>query len=66
MQLLDRESPQRAAVVTGASGWLGRNLVRALVAAGAAITGVRERASTLEDVYFEIMGVRPGAGGEVE
>ena len=42
------------------------DLVRALVAAGAAITGVRERASTLEDVYFEIMGVRPGAGGEVE
>ena len=42
------------------------DLVRALVAAGAAITEVRERASTLEDVYFEIMGVRPGAGGEAE
>jgi ABC-2 type transport system ATP-binding protein len=42
------------------------DMVRALVAAGAAITEVRERASTLEDVYFEIMGVRPGAGGEVE
>ena len=41
-------------------------LVRALVAAGAAITEVRERASSLEDVYFEIMGVRPGAGGEAE
>ena len=42
------------------------HVVRALVAAGAAITEVRERASTLEDVYFEVMGVRPGAGGEVE
>ncbi len=42
------------------------DLVRALVAAGAAITEVRERGATLEDVYFEIMGVRPGAGGEVE
>jgi nucleoside-diphosphate-sugar epimerase len=34
LQLSDRESPKRAAVVTGASGWLGRNLVRALVAQG--------------------------------
>jgi nucleoside-diphosphate-sugar epimerase len=34
LQLSDRESPQRPAVVTGASGWLGRNLVRALVAQG--------------------------------
>ena len=42
------------------------DLVRALVAAGAGISEVRERVSTLEDVYFEIMGVRPGAGGEVE
>ena len=41
-------------------------LVRALVLAGAAIAEVRERASSLEDVYFEVMGVRPGAGGEVE
>jgi nucleoside-diphosphate-sugar epimerase len=32
VQLSDRESPQRPVVVTGASGWLGRNLVRALVA----------------------------------
>jgi ABC-2 type transport system ATP-binding protein len=39
-------------------------LVRALVAAGAGIVEVRERAATLEDVYFEVMGVRPGAGGE--
>ncbi len=40
------------------------DLVRALVGAGAGIVEVRERAATLEDVYFEVMGVRPGAGGE--
>jgi nucleoside-diphosphate-sugar epimerase len=34
VQLSDRESPQRPAVVTGATGWLGKNLVRALVAQG--------------------------------
>lgn len=39
-------------------------VVRALVAAGAGIVEVRERAASLEDVYFEVMGVRPGAGGE--
>jgi nucleoside-diphosphate-sugar epimerase len=32
LQLSDRQSPDRVAVVTGASGWLGRNLVRALAA----------------------------------
>jgi hypothetical protein len=36
-------------------------LVRALVGAGAAIDEVRRQAATLEDVYFEVMGVRPGA-----
>ena len=34
-------------------------VVRALVEAGAAITEVRPRAASLEDVYFEVMGVRP-------
>jgi ABC-2 type transport system ATP-binding protein len=34
-------------------------LVRALVAAGADILEVRERATTLEQAYFEVMGVRP-------
>jgi ABC-2 type transport system ATP-binding protein len=34
-------------------------LVRALVDAGAAILTVRERATTLEQVYFDVMGVRP-------
>jgi ABC-2 type transport system ATP-binding protein len=39
-------------------------VVRALVAAGADIVAVHERASTLEEVYFEVMGVRPGSAGE--
>jgi ABC-2 type transport system ATP-binding protein len=39
-------------------------VVRALVAAGADIVEVKPRSATLEDVYFEVMGVRPGAGGE--
>ena len=34
-------------------------LVRALVAAGADIVEIHERATTLEQVYFEVMGVRP-------
>jgi ABC-2 type transport system ATP-binding protein len=38
--------------------------VRTLVEAGAGILEVVERASTLEQIYFEVMGVRPGAGGE--
>jgi hypothetical protein len=37
-------------------------LVRALVAAGADIVMVRERATTLEEVYFEVMGARPDGG----
>ncbi|MFL5690157.1 MAG: ABC transporter ATP-binding protein [Chloroflexota bacterium] len=37
-------------------------LVRALVAAGADITSVHDRATTLEQVYFEVMGARPGQG----
>jgi ABC-2 type transport system ATP-binding protein len=39
-------------------------LVRALAAAGASILEVRPAATSLESVYFEVMGVRPGAGGE--
>ncbi len=34
-------------------------LVRALVAAGSDIVEVRERATSLEQIYFEVMGVRP-------
>ena len=39
-------------------------LIRALVGAGASILEVRPAASSLESVYFEVMGVRPGSGGE--
>jgi ABC-2 type transport system ATP-binding protein len=38
------------------------SVVRALVAAGAEIVEVRERATTLEQVYFDVMGVRPDHG----
>jgi ABC-2 type transport system ATP-binding protein len=34
-------------------------LIRALVAAGADILEVHERATTLEQAYFEVMGVQP-------
>jgi ABC-2 type transport system ATP-binding protein len=37
-------------------------LIRALVATGADIMEVRERATTLEEAYFEVMGVRPDRG----
>jgi ABC-2 type transport system ATP-binding protein len=35
------------------------DLVRALVAAGSDIVDVRERATSLEQIYFEVMGVAP-------
>ncbi len=38
------------------------SLVRALVGAGADITTVHEHATTLEQVYFEVMGARPDRG----
>jgi nucleoside-diphosphate-sugar epimerase len=44
VQLSDRESPRRPAVVTGASGWLGQNLVRALVAQGRTVHALCARA----------------------
>jgi ABC-2 type transport system ATP-binding protein len=37
-------------------------IVRALVLAGAEVLAVTERATTLEQVYFEVMGVRPDRG----
>jgi len=37
-------------------------LVRALVDAGADITAVHEHATTLEQVYFDVMGARPDRG----
>lgn len=39
-------------------------VVRAVVAAGGEIIEVRVERSTLEQIYFGVMGVRPGAGGE--
>jgi microcystin degradation protein MlrC len=41
------------------------DLIRALVAGGVDILEVRERASTLEQAYFEVMGVEPRAGEAV-
>jgi hypothetical protein len=38
-------------------------LVRTLVGAGAEILEVHERAASLEDVYFEVMGRRPARDG---
>ena len=60
-----RATPGVAAVQVAADGLVAelRNaesdtptLVRALVAAGAAILEVRREAATLEEVYFEVMG----------
>jgi ABC-2 type transport system ATP-binding protein len=51
------EAAEPAAVTPG--------LVRDLAAAGAAIIEVRPAATSLETVYFEVMGVQPGAGEPV-
>ena len=39
-------------------------VVRALVAGGVDIVEVHVERTSLESIYFEVMGVRPGAGGE--
>jgi ABC-2 type transport system ATP-binding protein len=53
----------RRLLVSGASPKdLSPALIRAIVAAGADVLEVRERASTLEEAYFEVMGVRPDRG----
>jgi len=39
-------------------------LVRALAEAGASILEVRPAATSLESVYFEVMGVQPGSNGD--
>ncbi len=49
----------RLVVSTTAPNLVTPALVRALVAAGADILEVRERATTLEQAYFEVMGIRP-------
>ena len=53
------EAPRRLLVAADDPVAVTPALVRALVAAGAAIVSVRERATTLEQVYFDVMGVRP-------
>jgi ABC-2 type transport system ATP-binding protein len=52
----------RLAVSTAEPVAVTPGLVRALVAAGADILEVRERVTTLEQAYFEVMGVRPDRG----
>jgi ABC-2 type transport system ATP-binding protein len=49
----------RLVVTATDPGRVTPQLVRALVAAGANIVDVRERATSLEQIYFEVMGVRP-------
>ena len=39
-------------------------VVRALVAAGVDVVEVRIESTSLEQIYFDVMGVQPGAGGE--
>ena len=57
------ETGDRRLIVTAAEpAVVTPSLVRVLVAAGAEIVEVRERATTLEQVYFEVMGVRPDRG----
>jgi ABC-2 type transport system ATP-binding protein len=50
---------QRLVVATARPSAVTPSLIRALVAAGADILEVRERATTLEQAYFEVMGVQP-------
>ncbi len=40
-------------------------VVRAIVEAGGSVVEVRPASVTLEQVYFDVMGVHPGANGEV-
>jgi hypothetical protein len=39
-------------------------VVRAIVEAGGSVVEVRLAAATLEQVYFDVMGVRPGTNGD--
>ena len=54
-------APRRRTTARWWSSWTTRahetpDLVNALVGAGARITGVREEAATLEEVYLELVG----------
>ncbi len=42
------------------------SVVRAIVEAGGSVVEVRLQAATLEQVYFDVMGVRPGAGVDAD
>ena len=54
------EGRDRRLIVTApAPGAVTPALIRVIVAIGADILEVRERATTLEQAYFEVMGVRP-------
>ena len=54
------EAADRRLIVAATDpGVVTPGLVRALVAAGADIVAVHEQATTLEEVYFEVMGARP-------
>jgi len=55
-------SDARLVVSAGHPAAVTPALVRALVVAGADITAVHEHATTLEQVYFEVMGARPDRG----
>ncbi len=54
MKLSDRTSPSRPAIVTGASGWLGQNLVRALVAQSRPVRALVQGAD--EAPLLEVIG----------
>jgi ABC-2 type transport system ATP-binding protein len=52
----------RLVVAAPMPGAVTPKLVRALVEAGADILRVQERVTTLEEAYFEVMGVKPERG----
>lgn len=54
----------RLHVVAAEPAAVAPSVVRALVGAGADVVEVRIEQLSLEAIYFEIMGVRPGSGGE--
>jgi ABC-2 type transport system ATP-binding protein len=60
--LLFEPTPTGLSVVVGNGERDAPDLVRTIVSAGGAVVEIRPEAATLEEVYFEVMGVRPGAG----
>lgn len=51
-------------VVADEPAAIAPSVVRALVGAGCDVVEVRVERTSLEQIYFDVMGVRPGAGGE--